>query len=374
MSYRLAKRLTLRRSRTAMARLVQAIKGERAVQKFFRRLVSVRESEISGEPDRAMVPTHWPNDITERLNKLTVDVARYRNEARFRQMIGVVMARYFIKGERADWVAIPYEKVTGDSNPRWIPELLERRDLHEPEFSIFRYFADDSSTILDIGANWGYAAASIWAAETTSRIISFEPNPWHMPCLQRIKELRPGLFDFVNVGLGSRLSDTKFVIPVLEGLALSALASASIEAMTDWGVPENILHHLMHEHAELEEPRIQFTEVVWRTDRLDDVLDKHQFDLDLSVISAMKIDVEGFEADVLTGAEQTLRKHKPMIMIEGANRVPAIVDYLSSLGYRFAEFVAGCVELSDQQSSRVNGFFLNEEKLVDYRTKGMLRP
>ena len=335
--------------------------------------MSAWDSEALGEPDHATDASPWPRDMSELLNGLNADIVRYRNEARFRQLIGVVIARYFIKGQRVDWVAIPYEQVTGDSNPEWIPDLLARKELSEPEFSIFRYFSSESGTILDIGGNWGYAAASIWAAGAAAPILSFEPNPWHMPCLRRIKELRPGRYDFVNVGLGSRFSDERFVIPVVEGIGLSALASASIESGTDYAVPDGILHHMMDRYPDLEAPRLHFTEVTWRTDRLDDVLKNHRFDIDLSVVCAMKIDVEGFEAEVLTGAEQTLRKHKPMIMIEGANRIPEVVGFLASLGYRFAEFVADGVVLSDQQSSQVNGFFLNEEKFVDYRALGMLR-
>jgi FkbM family methyltransferase len=330
-------------------------------------------ARVLGKPDRVADATPIPQKTADVLKSLTADVARYRREARYRQQIGVVIARYFIIGERADLVTIPYDQVIVDSRPEWVPDLLSPRELCEPEFSIFRYFSGDPSAIFDIGANYGYAAASIWAAGATSPIVSFEPNPSHSPCLQLIKEARPGLFDFVNVGLGSRSGETKFVIPVVEGTALSALASASIEAGTDWGVPESILHHMMNDYPDLEEPRIHFTEVAWRTDRLDDVLKNHQFDIDVSVIGAMKIDVEGFETDVLIGAEQTLRNHKPLIMIEGANRVPTVVEFLSSIGYQFAEFVSDQVELSDQQSTRVNGFFLHEEKLADYRTRGMLR-
>lgn len=331
------------------------------------------EPETLGEPDRGSDQTPWPNDMYGYVSSLNEDIKRYRNEAKFRRIIGIAIARYFIKGERVDWVAMPYEKVRGDSKPEWIPGLLARRELSEPEFSIFRYLARDTGSILDIGANFGYAAASIWAAGSTAPILSFEPNPGHLPCLRHIKELRPGQYDFVNLGLGSRLSDAKFVIPVAEGVALSALASASIESGTDYAVPDGILHYLMDHHPDLEEPRVHFTEVVWRTERLDDVLRDRRFDIDLSQISAMKVDVEGLEADVLIGAEQTLRTHKPLIMVEGANRLPEVVGLLSSLNYRFAEFVSDALVLSDRQSSQNNGFFVHEEKIVGYRDQGLLR-
>ena len=299
--------------------------------------------------------------------------ARYRKEARCRQLISSAIAQYFVMGERNKDTSIPFEDVKVDSNSNWIPEILGRTKLSEPEFMVFKHFNQDVGTILDIGANYGYAAASIWAAGATSKILSFEPNPWHRPCLLRIKEMRPALFDFIHLGLGSTDSSTRFILPVIEGIGISALSSAAMEAEIDWGLPENLVQHMMQDHPGLDSPRLQFTEVTWRTERLDDALPKYPFDIDVSNITAMKIDVEGFEAAVLAGAVHTLRAHKPLIMIEGANRNADVVACLSPLGYCYADFVADHVVLADQLSSNSNGFFLHGDRLDYYRSIGLLR-
>jgi FkbM family methyltransferase len=296
----------------------------------------------------------------------------HQREAKLRQVIGIAMARYFVKGDRSAVTSIRYEDVQIDSNPDWVPEMMIRPTVSEPEFMAFKYFNHDSGTILDVGANFGYAAASIWTAGATSKILSFEPNPWHESCLRRIKEMRTGLFDHLSIGLSSRASEIRFVIPVIEGIGISALSSAVIESEADWTIPENVLHHMMHDHPELDEPHLQFTEVTWRTERLDDVLANRRFDVDVSDITAMKIDVEGFEAEVLRGAIHTLRTHTPLIMIEGANRNPAVVECLSSIGYRYADFMGDNLLLSDRESSKVNGFFLHEARLDHYRDIGLL--
>ena len=313
------------------------------------------------------------DSLRGKIEAVTREVApHFQREAKLRQVIGIAIARYFIKGDRSAMASIPYEDVKVDSNPDWIPEMMVRPGVSEPEFMAFKYFNHDNGTILDIGANFGYAAASIWAAGATSKILSFEPNPWHVPCLRRIKEMRAGRFDYLSIGLGSRASETRFVIPVIEGIGISALGSAAIEAETDWTIPENVLHHMMQDHPDLDSPHLQFTEVAWQTERLDDILANRRFDVDISDITAMKIDVEGFEADVLIGATQTLRTHTPLIMIEGANRNPAVVDHLSSIGYSYAEFLDDILVLSDQQSSQINGFFLHGDKLDHYRAIGLL--
>jgi FkbM family methyltransferase len=297
----------------------------------------------------------------------------HQKEAKLRQVIGIAMARYFIKGDRSAVASVRYEDVRIDSNPDWIPEMMTRPEVSEPEFMAFKYFNHDSGTILDIGANYGYAAASIWTAGATSKILSFEPNPWHESCLRRIKEMRAGRFDYLSIGLGSRASEIRFVIPVIEGIGISALGSAAIESETDWTIPENVLHRMMQDHPALDAPCLQFTEVTWWTERLDDVLVNRRFDVDVSDIVAMKIDVEGFEADVLKGAIHTLQTHTPLIMIEGANRNRAVVDCLSSIGYRYADFIGENLLLSDQESSKTNGFFLHEGRLDHYKGLGLLR-
>jgi|GEM_PF-6418423 len=62
---------------------------------------------------------------------------------------------------------------------------------------------------------------------------------------------------------------------------------------------------------------------------LDDSVDKAKR------ISIIKIDVEGFELEVLKGAEKTIREHKPLIMVEciNSNEFSANSDFLLRRGY-----------------------------------------
>jgi hypothetical protein len=60
----------------------------------------------------------------------------------------------------------------------------------------------------------------------------------------------------------------------------------------------------------------------------------------------IKIDVEGFETNVIKGGMETLRKHEPVLLVESLHDKPELVDLVATIGfkpYHFAggQFVAG---------------------------------
>lgn len=67
------------------------------------------------------------------------------------------------------------------------------------------------------------------------------------------------------------------------------------------------------------------------------------------VVSALKIDCEGFELNILRGAEELLARHKPVVIVEQktdmASRfgLPLLgaVRYLESLGYKVVQEISG---------------------------------
>ena len=52
--------------------------------------------------------------------------------------------------------------------------------------------------------------------------------------------------------------------------------------------------------------------------------------------SLIKIDTQGTECDVILGAYETIKKHKPVVLVEQSNSAAALTMLIYSLGYRIS--------------------------------------
>jgi FkbM family methyltransferase len=169
---------------------------------------------------------------------------------------------------------------------------------------------------LDIGANIGCHALKMAALTGESgRVIAFEPMPWARAKLERNLSLNA----FRNVTVVSHgLSDAP-------GSARVHFRS-SWSQIADGGTTET--------PASTEPATIEFV-------RLDDYLAAARVDR----VDFIKLDVDGYEPQVLRGARQTLAAHHPIILmelVEYPQRAPgdalaSVLALLADLGYRFFE-------------------------------------
>ena len=114
-----------------------------------------------------------------------------------RREISASLSRYFVAGERAgDLVLLSPVGFEFDGRVEWISGMLERRDVHDEDYRMFRTLTEADGVFLDIGANYGYSAVSVWATGATCAVISFEPILAFEPCLEVIARLRPGRYDY----------------------------------------------------------------------------------------------------------------------------------------------------------------------------------
>jgi FkbM family methyltransferase len=154
-------------------------------------------------------------------------------------------------------------------------------------------------TAIDIGANLGNH--SLYFSDHFHKVLSFEPNPRTYKVLQLNAELAENVQCF-NEGVSDTSADV-----LLETCNTNSGRSAITS--NDNGSARSI-----------------------RVKALDSVIDESE------TVRLIKIDVEGHEEKVLIGAEQTIRRNRPIILFEQHKEdfrdgsTPSI-DLLKSYGY-----------------------------------------
>jgi FkbM family methyltransferase len=172
----------------------------------------------------------------------------------------------------------------------------------EPEFSVLPQLVPGGMAALDIGANMGvytYALAGI-----ARHVHSFEPQA---ACCDVIASWAANRNVTVHhVGVGSAPGDLILHVPVVDGRRIGTRASfTAVEGP----------------HEDVRVPIITIDS------------------LGIEGIGFIKIDVEGFEHDVLVGAEKTLRRWQPALLVEldrgrqSRESFDRSVGFLHDLGY-----------------------------------------
>jgi FkbM family methyltransferase len=175
-------------------------------------------------------------------------------------------------------------------------------------------------TIVDAGAHEGRLTVPL-AGLPGAHVLAFEPLP---PAFRRLQAATVVLADRVTLrgeALSDRAGVVTLAVPRVGGVAQEEWASIAKD----------------YEAIRQDDPRIEAIDS-WTVPAIP--LDA----LALADVTAIKIDVEGAEEEVLRGALDTLRRCRPVLSIEIEERhrpgstmpVPAL---LRSLGYRgFFEF------------------------------------
>lgn len=169
----------------------------------------------------------------------------------------------------------------------WLALRIARRDPKlDPEYWLVPDFCDRDHIAVDIGANRG--EYSYWMARHARSVVAFEPNTDLWPSLARLA--------------GRKVR--------LEGAALSRVPGQAafryVESNTGVATvePSNVLS-MVEDRATVRQRAVEL-----RT------LDSYSLD----EISFIKIDVEGHEEAVIEGARETLRRSRPVLLIESEDR------------------------------------------------------
>jgi len=190
----------------------------------------------------------------------------------------------------------PFALAAKASVQRLARKLLKKP--FEPEFSLLSRIHVNDRHVLDIGANRGQSIEAIRIFQPTAKIEAFEPNPLLADALTK-RYRGDNSLRINNVGLGSQEESASLFVPFYRNFMYDGLASFSEEDATTWLNSERLWR--------FNPALLTIKKVPCTISTLDD------FDLDPVFV---KIDVQGFEREVLAGGEQMLLRAQPVILVE----------------------------------------------------------
>jgi len=197
-------------------------------------------------------------------------------------------------------------------------------------------------TVIDVGANVGQfsiASAHLFGELDRVQIHSFEPLPDCLPKLQqnlsKLKNIK-----IYPIALGDRTGEVRFNIN-------SHRHSSSILALAP-------AHHQAFPDA-------------LETDSIDvplSTLDLVFADIQLDSPTLLKIDVQGYEANVLRGAAQTLKRIDMVIleasfkqMYDGELLFPDLLQFMTERGFQFSRPVGWLTDPNTDEILQMDALF-----------------
>lgn len=245
-------------------------------------------------------------------------------------------------------------KATQTHNSR-VLMVLDENDIRSVPFSVLAdgYYEPFQSDILldlgknsqrffDIGANMGFYSLALAIENPNLSVISFEPQPNVFQKMLKNIELN-GLQErikLVNMGLGHQADELTMYIPKFTGTG---------------GASFKNLHEDEGDASEIRVP----------VETLDNV--------ETDLVDLIKIDVEGFELNVILGAHSLVTKYRPTIMAELLRKwmkpfgqTPQMfLDELACLNYRcFAINLGRLFEIDqiDEETTETNFLFVHQDR------------
>ena len=209
-------------------------------------------------------------------------------------------------------------------------------------FNIKKYISQRQKfNIVDIGSNIGSVTLPLANTFKKSKVYSIEPTVYAFEKLKENINLNPNLKKRIktfNYFISEKKNKIKFV-------------------HSSWKLNNNNKKHQIH--------RGILKKTFNKSISLDDLLKKNKIPIKL-----IKIDVDGYELDVLKSAEKTLKKIKPIIYFELAPylykeigyKFDDLLNYLKKLNYHFynedLKPVSNIKSISLKLTNRSMNFFL----------------
>jgi FkbM family methyltransferase len=218
----------------------------------------------------------------------------------------------------------------------------ENRRIHDTDFYGFLQLQRPLNQILDVGANRGQSIVSMRTLLPSVQIHSFEANISLIPVLEKLVNfVIPPPVLIHPYGLSDEDGDFVFYIPFSNEIVYLEEASTSLEYYEKPWVKEKFR----------ERGGLMLKEVKCKLIIGDSLSLLPEF---------IKVDVEGAESRVLRGLTETIKRMRPVIMVENSDWF-GVQDVLLPLNYSPYEFNIGTNRFLPLASSSTNTFYFPNE-------------
>ena len=200
------------------------------------------------------------------------------------------LSRGYRKSTYEKWKELPLIKAVSDGFvfSKSTPNVALREIFVEEIYNVKGFTPHKNQTVIDVGANYGDSAIW-WSKKFGAKVIAFEPLDDVFKILEENITLNKADVKAYNMALGN-------------GSDISGNSEGTM--------------------------LIRGGNVKFRTEKLDSYA--------LEQVDILKIDVEGFEFEVIQGAEKTIRRLKPHIILETHSKElrRKCNEFLNELGYK----------------------------------------
>jgi FkbM family methyltransferase len=232
-----------------------------------------------------------------------------------------IVRRAFLDTSKEHILKINGHKFATIPNDKGISEELLMFKTHEPlSTKLFETFLKPGMTCLDVGSNIGYyVCLENQIIGKNGRIIAIEPSPINFKYLQKNVELQESKnIELHNFACGNREGKIDFLVSNRSNWSRVA-SDDLIDAPPD---------------AIIEKISIEIKK-----------LDLFLQEKNLEKLDFVRMDVEGYESNILKGLEDTLRIFKPSLQIEvhlfilGNESTVNLLTFFENLGYEICYYI-----------------------------------
>lgn len=208
-----------------------------------------------------------------------------------------------------------YANIPGAAAARFALKDATASYLAKGEYKGIVWAADRESLIIDIGANRGQSISAFKRFRPQSSVVAFEPEPGSAERLKIRFKQDPSISIFA-CALGAKPGVITFFVPLYGRWSCDGMAATTREAATEWLSDPGRMFHFDRTKLAVNEYQVEC-----RT-----------LDSFATSPSLIKVHAQGAEFDILKGAEDTLRQHRPALMCAFAS--DKISQLVSGFGYQ----------------------------------------